>query len=531
MTAAFYDDPNYTYGHATRKYDEVPTGYDANRLHWRFEVAWISSYNYWSEANGQTEAIYAESCYWKRGRDTFVNYDGEGFTRMAPGRMVIKLINKDNRYDPDNASSVLYPNVAPGKLCRLGVRLASQTTYTWRFTGMITNIRPYRTDKGESMVEIEATDGWGWLQDRVLWIPMLQGRDTSASSIIPLILEELNWPKMWLYSASDDAVDINWFWSGTNDARNIIHDFAEANGSVVYIGGEGRMYYFPRNTIWSNVGTFTQSDILKDVPVNNPWDNKWNYVIVNSRSLTDFAEYGTLWGDVTQPISNWDITVTDEFAIASGGTITVSGRFEKPRGFTFEDESTFLFGHTGIGGSFPVTISFEFMTGTGGTGTKRTGYVEVMWFKENGETFEAVLKNNYSATLYSTYFSVIGYGKVFVPAKSLSFTADRSDGKPIRPFYVNSPYIIHGLLNTTAVLQDVANDYADMVTGVNKLPVITFEAQPTKQFLQIMNRLTLSITKIGVSDDFMIGSIEERWLSPTAQAVETKVVTEPYIGA
>jgi hypothetical protein len=176
-------------------------------------------------------------------------------------------------------------------------------------------------------------------------------------------------------------------------------------------------------------------------------------------------------------------------------------------------------------------LTYEFTSGTGGTGSKRSGYIEVLSFRENGETFEAVLKNNFSGTLYSTFISVVGYGKVFVPSKSLRFTADRTNGKPVKPFIITSPYIIAGLSNTMAVLQDLANDYADMITSVNKLPTITFQAQPTKQFLQIMYRITLSIAKIGVSDDFMLGSIEERWLSPTAQAVETKIKTEPYIGA
>lgn len=536
MTAAFYDDPSFLYGNTGRKYDEVPSTYDANRLYWRFEVAWISPYNYWHETNGQTEVIYAESCYWSRGRDSFVNYNGEGFTRMEPGRIVIKLVNKDDRYDPDKATSPLYPHVAPGKLFRLGVRLASQTTYTWRFHGMITNIRPYRTEKGESMVDIEGTDGWGWMQDRVTWIPMLQSRDVSSDSLIPAILEDVNWPHMWNSTVTDDTVPLLWFWSGDSDVRTVLHDIAEAHAGALYIRGDGRLYYFPRLGIYSDAASYTQSDLLKDVPVNNPWENDWNYVVVSAKSLTDFAEYGTVWGDVVHPVTAWDITVTDEIEIASGETVTISGTFERPRGFTFEDESTFWFGHTGIGGTFPVLLSYDFMTGSGGTGSQKTGYIEILSFRENGESFEAILKNNHSATLYSTYISVLGYGKMYVPRKSLSFTEDRSGGKLIRPFVIKSPYVISGTNGlgtniTAAVLQDLASDYADIITSNTKVPTITLHAKPSTQFRDVFEKINIDIVKIGINDAFTVGKVEERWLFPTAQAVETKIRTDPYIGS
>lgn len=532
MTAAYYDDPSFLYGNASRKYDEVPSGFDANRLYWRFEVAWISAYNYWHETTGQTETIYATDCYWNRGRDSFVASDGSGLTRMEPGRMVITLVNIDNRYDPYNSSSPLYPNVTPGKLCRLGVRLASQSSYTWRFTGMIVDVRPYRDENGEAFVELTITDGWGWLQDRVSFVPMVADRDTSVSNLFGTVLEDIDWPKMWGSSVADAALDLAWFWSGTKDVRNVLHDIAEVQSGRLYIRGDGSIVHKARTTTDTLIVSLTQTDILKDVPMNQPWENAWNYVEMTVRALTDFTDFGTIWGDIAEPPTEWDTTVTPEYVIAAGDTLTITGRFDRPRNFVFDDESTFLFGHTGADGTRVVSITSGWWTGSGETGTRRSGAVEVLSFRENGESFEAVLKNNFSAALYSSYVSVVGYGKMYIPAASLNFSADYSSGATLRPIRISkNPYMIFGGDFTMNVLQDIVNDFGSMINGVSRLPVITLDAQHSKQFLDISDRFNLSVTRLGISSDYRVGHMEERWLTPNAQAVQTRIQAEPYFVA
>lgn len=195
MTAAYYDDPNFLYGNTSRLYDEVPSTFDSNRLQWRFEVAWLSDFVYFSETNGQTEAIYAYDCSWSRGRPTFVNYDGNGLTNHQPGRMVIALVNPSKRYDPNSTGSPLNPNVIPGKLARLGVRKFSASAYTWRFTGYVEDIRVFRTDDGQELVEITIVDGWKWLQDRTVYVPA--SSNVNASVHIPEVLFRADWPDVW----------------------------------------------------------------------------------------------------------------------------------------------------------------------------------------------------------------------------------------------------------------------------------------------------------------------------------------------
>ncbi len=531
MTAAYYDDPAYVYGTAARLYDEVPADYDPNRLHWRFEVAWNSTYVYFSEPNGTTEAVRAYDCYWNRGRQTFVNQDGDGLTRMNPGRLVITLSNHDGQYDPYNASSPLYPNIVPGKFMRLGVRRASQKEYTWRFAGVVDNIRPVdNPSTRERVVEISAVDGWGFLQEAQVYLPA--SVNATVTDIIPDVLYAIDFPMIWGSSVVADSYNFPYFWSGDNDARKVLHDLAETQDARLWIAGDGKLWYRNRTLAQNLKASVTESDILRDIPIDMPWNNNWNYIRVilknpSSGILTKNGSY--VW------------RVTNEHVISPGESISITGKYSMPSlreadipsGYGVQDFE-FLLGMYYVNTSLSPSptekpmLRWKFRTATGGGGVDRSGYVELVFFKDGGDAFEAELKNNYSNTVFST--------DIYIPANVIfrlvggepHIASDHSNGRTKKVVAIETPYLLNAGSFTTAVIQEVANYYAAHILAANRLPIITFEARPDMQFMDILNRFNLASATKGISSDYRVGFIQEKWLSPNGQAVQTMIQTEPY---
>lgn len=535
MTAAFYDDPAFLYGNTSRLYDEVPATFDSNRLQWRFEVAWSPDFVYFSETNGQTEAARAVDCYWNRGRSSFVAYDGNGLTRTPPGRMAITLSNHDGRYDPFNAASPLYPNVVPGKYMRLGVRRSSSTVYAWRFSGIVEDIRPYVDQStGEQWVEITCIDGWGVLQDAIAYTPV--SAQVGVSTAITGLLEKIRWPDIWGSNISNDVLALPYFWTGGDrDARTVLFDIAETQDGSLWIEGDGRIWYKPRTASYTSIGTFTQSDVLRDVKVENPWRRSFNFVKLIAVQTFQNTEFSTLWGDLMslEPgLVVLDSTVAPEYVIPSGAELGISARYTLASNHPYGNlDVEFLFGYDEDLAE-PVQFIYIFTTATDGAGTDVSGFVETLYFYDGGSHFDVRLKNNYSANVYSKVLSIFGEISVKARNGTLEVTADGTAGGAQRQLLIDTPYLIKGTVLDGSALSDIANDYLTHVLTQPRLPKITFQAKPSQQFVDLFQRFSFTSAKLGMSAvDFRVGYIEERWLTPTAQAVETVVQTEPYYQA
>ena len=56
------------------------------------------------------------------------------------------------------------------------------------------------------------------------------------------------------------------------------------------------------------------------------------------------------------------------------------------------------------------------------------------------------------------------------------------------------------------------------------------ESQPACQFsFDLFDKITVTIPKYSISGDYLVGGIEEEWLTDNGQAVLTTVYTEPDI--
>jgi len=91
-------------------------------LTWKFEVKWDGT-------NWVDEAARMRGLTTWRGRQHFVAPGGRGLEPMPAGEAVVPMVDVDGRYNPYNASSPLYGDIAPGKLARITV--THTTPVTW----------------------------------------------------------------------------------------------------------------------------------------------------------------------------------------------------------------------------------------------------------------------------------------------------------------------------------------------------------------------------------------------------------------
>src|ERR1035437_2170529 len=110
----YYGDSAYKYGNTIRYYGSQSL---LPGLSWIFEVDWNNDGVYDGNLTGKILSIHT-----KRGRQFMMKADGSGFEPMMVGNMTVVLDNTDQKYNPYNTSSPLYPNVLPGRLFRLRVR-------------------------------------------------------------------------------------------------------------------------------------------------------------------------------------------------------------------------------------------------------------------------------------------------------------------------------------------------------------------------------------------------------------------------
>ena len=109
--------PCYKYDLSTYEdaYYDICAGADG--LVWALQIDWDGD----GEFNGSNDAMKMSSLFVRRGRENLINSSSTGFEDVQPGEFEAVIDNNDGEYDPDNTSSSLYPNVAPGKKFNLRV--------------------------------------------------------------------------------------------------------------------------------------------------------------------------------------------------------------------------------------------------------------------------------------------------------------------------------------------------------------------------------------------------------------------------
>lgn len=445
--------------------------------------------------NGVNEADHLLSWNSNRGRSFFLNSSGDGLEPVNEGRLTLTLDNQDGRYDPFNTSSPLYPNILPGRKIQFIVMETDTLTQHYVFTGEIDDIRPFANEK---TVTITAVDGMRKLKEQETTIAL--NASIKVSDAIEAILDSVNYTDY----AIDSLLDIiSYWWVNQEKASEAIQKLCDASFGTFFIAADGKAKYYTRSKAVSSVLTLTQDLLLKDMVINQPWDVVRNNidVIVNPLVLESTAD---LW------------TLRDVPSVAAGASIEIWGSFTNYLNQSCAATNVL---------SPVATTDYLMNTVSGGGGTNLTASftVTVSIF---GESVKFTITNNSGSTGYINLLKIRGDALSNpdpvrinkVDAASVAIYKNRT-------FKLDSKWLQNTNLGIT-----LADTIKGLLSSARKYPVIRIDTRPDIQYsVDLFDRISLTLTKLGLDSAYRIGNITHESTSPTCQTVLTTLTLEPVV--
>lgn len=472
--------------------------FDGLRLLWSVEVDWNDDGLY--DAN---EMKYLKSIRTARGRQGYVSNSGVGFERQMVGKCVITLDDTNGRFDAWNTESELYPNVNYGKKVRVRVTdVATGTTYSV-FFGYIQDIEPYYDySTGGRSVTLTVTDLWTHLRN---YNPNYGIQENiSPGAAIGYVLDSVGWK--WGRDIDTGSDIIRYWWAnGDKQAGTVIEEIAESFVGYFSITADGVATYRNRSNVGEAVAAITESDMLKDIVIPQPWKNSRNVTRIKTHPRTAAST-----GVIYQLLGNIPTVQT-----GAGNALTLFGNY------TYNNEPVPA---TAI--VTPVaTTDYTMNTQSDGGGTDKTADCTVT-LTDFGDRCKLVITNNSGGTVYITKLQVRGEA-LYEPNVSDVIYPSTLPSQP-RQFVLDLPW-----QQDVNVAVDFSNTIGPFLAEDHPYPIVQIEARPELQFApDLFQLVTLTSTRFGIlGDSFRVAYIEHETIHPSCQAVRTKFYLEPYISA
>ncbi|MHB8409847.1 MAG: hypothetical protein ACYDHY_17470 [Acidiferrobacterales bacterium] len=180
---------------------------------------------------------------------------------IAQGVLSLRLKDATGMYNPQNAGSTLYADLAPMKPIRLSATFGGTTS--WLFHGFISRIE-YDPDLSVQETVIEAVDLFEFLN---IGNPVVATQtNQTVSTLIGLILDNLGWTtavQARNFPASGDSIP-SWSADGSKSGLQYIQDLLATDLGAFFIDGQGRPTYLARNTLYASgtaLATFDGSHV------------------------------------------------------------------------------------------------------------------------------------------------------------------------------------------------------------------------------------------------------------------------------
>jgi hypothetical protein len=458
-------------------------------IEYALSIDWNNDGTYSSSEQEQDTMLSWSS---ERGRDFFLNSNGDGLEPVNEGKLTITLDNTDGKYDPFNASSPLYPNVVPGRSIKFIVQDTSTLTNYTVFTGEIDDIRPFALEK---TVEITAVDKMRALSD--LDVTITLNTDIKVSDAITAILEEAGSTD---YDIDSQLDVIAYWWVNQQKSTNAIQELCDASWGTFFIANDGTAKYHKRQRAVSSVLTLAQDTILKDIVVNQPWDVVRNNIDVIVHPLVQQAT-STLW------------TLQDTPSVTTSDTIELWGTY------SYNNESVSA---TGVA---LASSDYLMNSDAGGGGTNMTSDFTVT-ADIFGESVKFTITNNAASTGYITLLQIRGDALVSPDPVRLN-TQDAASIALYknRTFKLDSKW-----LQNTNLGISLSETISGLLSSPRKYPVIRIDTRPDIQYLpDLFDRISMTIAELSVDGAYRIGSIKHESTNTTCQSVLTTMRLEPII--
>lgn len=457
-------------------------------LNWYFEIDWDEDGNF-TERNEASRVI---DFFSRRGRQDYIDPDEGGFKDWDIGYCEFVLDDEDRLYDPNNTSSDLYPNVVPGKLCRIRVQEGAGTI-EGVFAGEIVDIRPISLIPREVKVVVRG------LEDKLRTETSIAlQEDQTADYNIDLILTDIDYPSEFGWDLNAGADEIPYWWVDDKSAKVACFDLATSELGNFYISNTGEARYKSRYDLGSVVETYTQDQILKKIGVPMPWDWVRNFVTLGVHPRQEGSSQAL-----------WD--VGDVINIRAGEELEFWGEF-KYEGVEVPVKSPV---------TPQATTDYLLNAQADGGGANLTADLSIETFTVYGTSFYIKIKNNGATSGYVTFLQVRA-NPVYVANKILC-KSNQSGGGTVRKFSMD-------LLWQQSVIRGIT--FSDFLANALKTMIPTPRIQIEKRFAKqfgpdLTEVITTDLDAVDIDEDLAVGYIEHRWLTSNGQSVVTLLHTEP----
>jgi len=440
----------------------------------------------------ENEAEYMLSWNSERGREFFLNSNGNGLEPVDVGKLTITLDNSDGRYDPFNTTSPLYPNIVPGRSIQFTVQDTSTLTDYIVFTGEIEDIRPFALEK---TVQITAVDKMQALSD--LDVTIALNTDITVTNAIKAVLEAAGSTD---YDIDSQLDIISYWWVNQQKATDAIQELCDSSWGTFFIAADGTAKYYKRQRAVSSVITLAQDVLLKDIEVNQPWDVVRNNIDVIVHPLVEQSAT-TLW------------TLQDAPSVTSSDTIELWGSYS--------------YNNQPISATGVVFSSTDWLANSdaGGGGTNMTSDFTIT-ADIFGESIEFTITNNAVTTGYITLLQIRGNALTSPDPVRVN----KQDAASIALYKNRTFKLDSNWLQNTNLGINLAETIRDLLSDPKKYPVIKIDSRPDIQYLpDLFDRLSMTIAELGIDGAFRVGSIKHESTNDTCQSVLTTIRLEPMI--
>jgi hypothetical protein len=377
-----------------------------------------------------------------------------------------------------------------------------------RFRGQIDSIENIG-DIRNPQVLITAYDGLKELKNNTLSTEIITpdtdidgNPESSTGKQIAYMTTAAEWPSIYGTSSIGTGNGIiPYCWANEKSAFETIEDIADAEAGLFCARADGSFMFRSREATTA-VMTLDQSVMLKDILLTSPYKLLRNVakIYVYDKSVP-----------VTTAVKLWKLNDTPLVSTAAG--LTVWGRF------SYNGQEC-----AGIDMVPPAdTTDFKMNSKPDGTGIDRTDKWDVTT-TYYGEASKNVITN---VSAVNNHYCILlrNRGLPVVTDESTYRTFDYSGTAAKRILTIDNPFI-----QTSWQAEFFDSFIEQLVATTLRFPVFQLESRPAYQFgFDIFDKIHLTIAKYGINGDYLVGGIEERWLSDNGQAVLTTVYTEPDI--
>lgn len=472
--------------YSTFKYgDGTDYGLSANptgNVTWIMQVDWDGD----GVLDGTNEAQYMTDLTIERGERHYITRSGN-FEVPAEGTFSAIMDNSNGRYNPYNASSPIYPNVKPGRLCIIDVKDNDNNITYRRFTGYILDIRP---DSNADTVRIEGVDGWGRLKGAKVSVQNAFINRPLSECITSMLFAARVPAGSWRIET--DAQPVRVFYVEQDDAGRVLNDLAQAGLGWFFFDRYNRPTFYARNTTSPSTHVTDQAQVLREIFSSQPWDLIGNYITVVAHRIVK-ERISTIW------------SLADPIYIANGGSATVTARYDAAVDFSADYDAWTNINGTGtqLKANFAVVL-------VGAAGTSQTTFT---------------ITNNSGSNGYLTELTIYGRKLADRPLDYVTEDATSQALFGTRYFLHDTPYLQSR--NHASAYSGIIEAFLD---DIQRELTIRIEQRPDYQFPpDLRDYIDFTSTHLGIDATFSVLGMRDEWQRDTGQSVVTTMYLSPVI--